>query len=146
MDTNDEDVRVYLGALAPYRAKLGHRLVLLESLNEAELAAIGTGIVLVIATWAPQPRLALRTITRLLDEIEFSEVLLYVVAIEKIDINLTDFGNIRVGGWGETIWLQNGQIVYTGSAYSEADLDDLRAATRMMLLAPTQIMNRKRGV
>jgi hypothetical protein len=141
MDTHDPSDREYLASFSAFRSLLSHRLVLLDSLTSGDFESIGTGIVFVHAPWSSQARIALRTIANLLCDEKFGNLSLNIVSCDKADLGPEVFPNVRYGGYGETLWLKNGQVLFIGSDYSESDLADLRAAAEKLSTPVTEIID-----
>lgn len=88
------------------------QLRVVQSLRELNPQSIRLGIVFIFAAWSGPAVAAFERLTKILSSIETSKLDLIVLNTDDLDReqNLPTWAETR-GGWGETIWIRDGQPV-----------------------------------
>src|SRR5262249_5826168 len=113
------------------------RFVVVPSTAQFDVPQIGCGILFFLATWSGPTIVAFAALNRALAAMDLQDLKLYVASIQFLTREFVAkyFPQVTFGGWGETFWIQNGQILRQLSRYDAAQAGMLEQYTRELLTA-----------
>jgi hypothetical protein len=100
--------------------------------TSAELSAIKKGILFIHAPWSEASVRSLVTLASTLASLPGPRLPLYIADIASWSplLGMESFAGMLCGGFGETFWMKDGQVVGKMSAYGEVDKPKLLQQTR----------------
>jgi len=92
-----------------------NRLRVVSGFEDVGLSAIRRGVIFVFAAWSGPSIFAFRKFTEIVSTLKTDSLDLIVLDIDCLTAESATalFGDetFRLGGWGETLWVQNGRVV-----------------------------------